>query len=72
MKLEHAEGLVYWWSEENDVILDPFMGSGTVALACKKQRKRFIGIEINEAYCEMAVKRLGQEEIFPIEDKTNG
>jgi len=39
-------------------ILDPFMGSGTAALACKELKRNFIGIEINEKYCEIAKKRL--------------
>jgi len=45
-------------SNENDIVLDPFLGSGTTAVACKKLNRRFIGIEINPEYCKIAEDRL--------------
>ena len=40
------------------VVLDPFMGSGSTAVACKKMGRRFIGYDINPEYCEYARKRV--------------
>ena len=46
------------WSDENDLILDPFMGSGTVAKACVVTNRRYIGFEISQEYCDIAETRL--------------
>lgn len=42
------------------VVLDPFMGSGTIAVVAKKLQRNYIGIEISEAYCKMANRRLAE------------
>jgi DNA modification methylase len=43
------------------ITLDPFLGSGTTAIACERLNRRWIGIEIEEKYCEIAAKRIENE-----------
>jgi len=51
-------------TNEGDTVLDPFMGSGTTAVACKQLRRNFIGFELSQKYVDIANKRLSQETIF--------
>lgn len=46
------------FTKNNDLILDPFMGSGSTAVACIQLNRRFIGFEIEEKYCPIALERL--------------
>lgn len=48
-------------SKENDVILEPFMGIGSTILACKELNRRYIGIEIDKIYFDIATKRINNE-----------
>ena len=52
--------LITLGSREGDIVLDPFVGSGTTALASQLLSRKSISIEIEEKYCEIAVKRLAQ------------
>lgn len=45
-------------SNENDTVFDPFIGSGTTAVACKELNRNFIGCEIEDKYIEIANKRI--------------
>jgi len=49
-------------TDENDIVLDPFAGSGTTAISAKKLNRRFIGSEISEEYFEQIQTRLQNEE----------
>jgi DNA modification methylase len=56
--LEIATRAINAFTNEGDTVLDPFMGSGTTAVAAKMSDRRYIGFEISDAYIEMANKRL--------------
>lgn len=46
-------------TKPNDIVLDPFVGSGTTCVAAKKLGRRFIGIDVNPEYCQYARQRIG-------------
>lgn len=57
--LLHA--LISKWTQPGELVVDPFLGSGTTARAAKDLGRRCIGVEIDAGYCATAVRRLGQE-----------
>lgn len=50
--------LLVMFSKENDIVLDPFIGSGSTAVACKQLKRNYIGFEISPEYCKLAINRL--------------
>ena len=55
------EYLIKTYTNDRNLILDSCIGSGTTAIACERLKRRWIGIEIEEKYCEIAAKRIEQE-----------
>ena len=53
-----AQDHILSWSNENDIVLDPFMGSGTTAKMAKLNNRNYIGFEISKEYCDMANTRV--------------
>ena len=60
-----VEKILHYSSVEGDVVLDPFLGSGQVAVVAQRLRRRYIGFEIVPAYFEFAKRRL-QEATYRI------
>jgi len=60
--LDLLEYMIQTYSKENDLILDPFMGSGSTGVACVNTNRNFIGIELNEKYFEIAKNRIEEAE----------
>lgn len=69
IKLQHpatypdqlAEDIIVCFSNENDLVLDPMVGSGTSCVMAAKNKRNYIGIEVSEKYIEIAEKRLANE-----------
>jgi site-specific DNA-methyltransferase (adenine-specific) len=56
--IKACEWLVSTYSDENDIVFDPFMGSGTTGIACMNLKRNFIGTELDSEYFEIAKKRV--------------
>ena len=52
-------------SNQNEVVLDPFLGSGTSAIVALANKRKFVGFEINEKYCDLAIERIKQYKNSP-------
>ncbi len=59
--LKLIEDLIVGFTNEGDLVLDMFLGSGTTGVACKNLNRNFIGIELNPEYCDMAKERILNE-----------
>jgi len=62
--IELPKRCVKLFSFPGNVVLDPFLGSGTTLIACLQTERVGIGVEINEAYCRLAAKRLEEHGIY--------
>jgi len=62
---QKPEELMHWClnnnSEKGQTVFDPFMGSGTTAVACERLGRKWFGCEIKESYCRIAEKRIAAE-----------
>ena len=56
-----AEDHIISWSNEGDIVYDPFMGSGTTAIAAVRNKRLYIGSETSKEYCEIARNRIRRE-----------
>jgi len=56
--------IIRGFTNEGDTVLDPFMGSGTTAVACKQLQRNFIGFELSQKYVDIANRRLQQDTLF--------
>ena len=56
--IQLAKDHIISWSNEGDIVLDTFMGSGTTGVACLETNRRFIGIELDEQYFGIAKERI--------------
>lgn len=63
--LELAYRVIKLYTDENDIVLDPFLGSGTTALAAIEAKRQYIGIELMERYAELAVRRVNDLKSTP-------
>ncbi len=71
--IELIDRLVKCSSDENDIIIDPFMGSGTTAISCKKLNRNFLGCELETEYFNVANLRIetNDEYVLPTQKKIN-
>ena len=64
---ELIQMIIEQYSNEGDIILDPFLGSGTTAVACVNTNRHYIGFELDKQYYDIACERLDE-----VEDVKNG
>jgi len=67
------EDLPTWFiklfTQPNDIVLDPFVGSGTTAVSAKQLKRNYVGIDINDLYCETAIQRVMQTQPRLLEER---
>ena len=68
---ELPEWFIKLFTKENDMVLDPFMGSGTTLIVANRMRRNSIGIDIVSEYYEMVKKQLKPSELYLFEPKSD-
>ena len=68
--LDVVKDLIRLSSSEGDTIFDPFVGSGTTAVACMETGRHYVGCEIDEAIYEMAQTRIARKQAVPLAEQT--
>lgn len=63
--LYHMRFLINWWTEINDIVLDPFCGSGTTLRAAADLYRQSIGIDVSRQACDISINRMAQT-VLPI------
>ena len=61
--IDLIQHLVQLFTREGATVLDPFMGSGTTAIACVRSNRQYLGFEINEEYVKISKKRLKDDKL---------
>ena len=61
MNQEISDWIIEKFTQEKEIVLDPFLGIGASALACMNNNRKFIGIELDEKYFNIAKKRIEEE-----------
>lgn len=56
-----AERAIMFSTCENGIVLDPFIGSGTTAVTAYRLNRRFVGIELEQKFCNLSEKRIAEE-----------
>lgn len=64
------ERLIALYTHPGDIVLDPFIGSGTTAVVARRLGRRCVGYEISEQFCELSKKRVRTETQMPLTDRT--
>lgn len=60
------------FTKPGDIVLDPFNGSGTTCVAASRLKRDYIGIDINQSFCELAINRLAKDQLRTPAGRNNG
>ena len=66
------ERFIRLYTYRNDVVLDPFMGAGSTAVAAKRNGRRYVGFDTDPDYVKLAEKRVAEEPVFPVDQTLKG